>query len=319
MTDAAARTGDFKYDVALSFAGEQREFVGATAAKLRELGVRVFYDDYEKVELWGKDLYEHLDYVYQRAARYAVVFVSADYAAKVWTNHERKSAQARAIQESGEYVLPFRFDDTELPGLRRTVGYLSASEINAAELADLINKKLGPRVRHSYFPPDPSLLFDFLNAEGDEEKEAIRRIALGFMRSLGRMTEEERVVLATVFTSGCPTEMPENMHIELDLLRRDLGMPITEIETLLSGMSSLGVHATVREHSETHSESTIAVTWNDHAIYPDDSLAEEYSYTRATEIADAMLRVGLDHYCAECTRNRIVAMDFSDLAESVPD
>ena len=43
----------------------------------------------------GKDLYTHLDDVYQNAARYCVLFVSRDYARKVWTNHERESAQAR--------------------------------------------------------------------------------------------------------------------------------------------------------------------------------------------------------------------------------
>jgi len=42
----------------------------------------------------------------------------------MWTNHERKSAFARAIQETSEYVLPARFDDTELAGLRPTVKYI---------------------------------------------------------------------------------------------------------------------------------------------------------------------------------------------------
>ena len=74
---------DFEYDVALSFAGEQRDYVEGVAAKLKGEGVRVFYDAYEKVNLWGKDLYEHLDYVYHRAARYCVVFASADYANKM--------------------------------------------------------------------------------------------------------------------------------------------------------------------------------------------------------------------------------------------
>jgi hypothetical protein len=67
--------------------------------------------------LWGKDLYEHLDYIYGRAARYCVLFISNDYAKKVWTTHERRSAQARALEEHEEYILPARFDDTEVPAL----------------------------------------------------------------------------------------------------------------------------------------------------------------------------------------------------------
>jgi hypothetical protein len=66
--------------------------------------------------LWGKDLYEHLDWIYQKAARYCVLFASEAYANKVWTTHERRSAQARALQSNQEYVLPVRFDDTEIPG-----------------------------------------------------------------------------------------------------------------------------------------------------------------------------------------------------------
>jgi hypothetical protein len=59
---------EFQFDVALSFAGEDREYVNTIADQLRQHGVRVFYDRYEQATLWGKDLYEHLDHVYQRAA-----------------------------------------------------------------------------------------------------------------------------------------------------------------------------------------------------------------------------------------------------------
>jgi ABC-type uncharacterized transport system YnjBCD permease subunit len=31
------------------------------AVILQKAGVRVFYDDFERVSLWGKDLYEHFD------------------------------------------------------------------------------------------------------------------------------------------------------------------------------------------------------------------------------------------------------------------
>jgi hypothetical protein len=90
--------GTPSYDICLSFAGEERFFVERVAESLQEMGIRVFYDSYEKVTLWGKNLYDHLDFVYSQAARYYVLFVSKSYAAKVWTNHERKSAQERALR-----------------------------------------------------------------------------------------------------------------------------------------------------------------------------------------------------------------------------
>src|SRR5215470_2973750 len=114
----------YDYDVCLSFAGEQRPYVEAVAKGLRQLGVRVFYDGFEEVNLFGKDLYAYLDRVYRQAARYCVLFASADYAIKVWTNHERKSALERALLENEEYILPTRFDDTEIPGLRPSLRYV---------------------------------------------------------------------------------------------------------------------------------------------------------------------------------------------------
>src|SRR4051794_14133025 len=85
-----------QYDVALSFAGEDRDVAEALATRLRDAGVRVFYDRYEQATLWGKDLYQHLQLVYRDTARYCVVFVSANYARKLWTRHELAQAQARA-------------------------------------------------------------------------------------------------------------------------------------------------------------------------------------------------------------------------------
>jgi len=58
------------FDVALSFAGEDRAYVEEVASVLREMGLRVFYDKYETVSLWGKDLYTHLREIYFSRARY---------------------------------------------------------------------------------------------------------------------------------------------------------------------------------------------------------------------------------------------------------
>jgi hypothetical protein len=132
----------FQFDVALSFAGEDRTYVDDIAARLRSHGVRVFYDQYEQATLWGKNLYEHLDYVYQRASRYCVLFASSHYAHKAWTNHERQSAQARALHERAEYILPVRFDDTEIPGLRSTLAYIDARSTSRDELVRFILQKL---------------------------------------------------------------------------------------------------------------------------------------------------------------------------------
>jgi hypothetical protein len=105
----------FDYDVALSFAGEDRTYVQQVAALLHGHGIRIFYDEYMTAELWGNDLYVLLDEVYRERARFAVAFVSRHYISKPWTRHERQSAQARAFLDVGPYLLPVRLDDSELP------------------------------------------------------------------------------------------------------------------------------------------------------------------------------------------------------------
>jgi hypothetical protein len=128
-----------EYEVALSFAGEDRRYVAQVAGHLRRRGIRVFYDEYEKVALWGKDLYVHLDEVYRKRSRYCVTFLSAAYRAKLWTSHERESAQARAFEQHSEYILPVKLDSTEIPGIRSTVGYIQ--KMPPRQLAELIVAK----------------------------------------------------------------------------------------------------------------------------------------------------------------------------------
>ena len=107
----------WRWDVALSFAGAQRDYVEQVAEALQARGVRCFYDADEQIELWGKYLAEELPAIYGEQAAAVVVFVSAEYAARDWTRLERRAALDRAVRERREYVLPARFDDTPLPGL----------------------------------------------------------------------------------------------------------------------------------------------------------------------------------------------------------
>ena len=45
-----------------------------------------------------RDPNDHLIDVYQNKARFTIIFCSKHYAKKLWTNHERKAAQAKAFE-----------------------------------------------------------------------------------------------------------------------------------------------------------------------------------------------------------------------------
>jgi hypothetical protein len=128
----------YDYNIALYFAGEDRNYINQVAEAKKQMGLRVFYDNFEQVELWGKDLYTHLDEIYQRRAKYCVIFISHFYKQKLWINHERKSTQARAFSQNEEYILPARFDNTEIPGVRKTIEYIDLKGFEPYEFAKLI-------------------------------------------------------------------------------------------------------------------------------------------------------------------------------------
>src|SRR5579885_2777578 len=134
---------DFEYHVALSFAGEDRAYVDQVAHRLVSgYGLKVFYDLFERVKLLGKDLYEYLSDIYMNKAMFCAVFISEHYAKKAWPRHERKNAQARDFEGEDEYILPFRFDDTAIPGLRPTVGYINIAQLKPEETAAIIAEKV---------------------------------------------------------------------------------------------------------------------------------------------------------------------------------
>jgi len=130
------------FDVAVSFAGTERKLAEELATKIRTAGFEVFYDEFYPETLWGKDLAEFFHEIYSTRSRYCVVFVSKEYLNREWTIHERRSAQERMIKEKGgEYILPIKVDEVELPGVPSTIGYLPIAT-GIDKIADALLKKL---------------------------------------------------------------------------------------------------------------------------------------------------------------------------------
>lgn len=132
-----------KYDVALSFAEENRATVDRVARILKDQGIKIFYDDDERTKTWGKELKGYLDKVYRVEAKYCVVFVSAEYERKRWTQFEIGRAQARSyFQNNKAYVLPYILDDSEYRTQFFDVGCLTYITHDEQKLAKAIKEKL---------------------------------------------------------------------------------------------------------------------------------------------------------------------------------
>ena len=142
-TSINASSDTLDYDIALSFAGEDRDYVKKVADQLRVAGVKVFYDEFEAATLWGKNLVDHLADVYGKRSKFVIIFASKHYAQKAWPTYERQAAQARAMEEQQVVVLPARFDDTQVPGIPSTVGYIDLVATSVTDFVSLVLAKLG--------------------------------------------------------------------------------------------------------------------------------------------------------------------------------
>ena len=136
----------YKYDVALSFAGENRDFAEAIATALQAENVKVFYDEFNSADLWGEDLSVKLREVYYANSRYCIIVLSDYYLEKVWTVWELRNAIEKSIQERGEaYILPVRLDgfSGNVPGLPNTIVYLSVKSHEPKKIVDSFLRKIG--------------------------------------------------------------------------------------------------------------------------------------------------------------------------------
>ncbi|MCK5708357.1 MAG: TIR domain-containing protein [Candidatus Aureabacteria bacterium] len=132
---------EYEYDVAISFASENRNVALDIAKECKNRGFNIFYDEKARAKLWGKDLYQDLYQIYSKKSQYCLIIISKHYPDKDWTKHELKAAQERDFKSQEEYILPLRLDDTEIKGLRSTVGYITYND-DEHEIVDLIQAKL---------------------------------------------------------------------------------------------------------------------------------------------------------------------------------
>lgn len=302
------------FDVALSFAGEDRAYVEEVANVLRAMGLRVFYDKYERVSLWGKDLYTHLREIYFNRARYTVLFISKHYKRKLWSNHERESAQARAFTENKEYILPVRFDNTKIPGILPTTGYLDLKDLPASDLAHLIKQKIGPIQRPNFFPYNPDRLFDYLGIpkRARQVRSEVYEIASVLFESLKLMTPDERRVLAAAVMNRCAEGPPDNVHLKLDYLSRLTSCPPDELVSMFARLDCLYIKTRVNTRRDHEEKGSVTKSSKIIQIRYEPSLNDFDG--NATAIMLAVFELIFSSSCEVCAHKAVEILDFSVLS-----
>lgn len=111
------------YDVALSFAGEDRDFAELLNDHLAEEGLAVFYDKAEEARILAEDVEALLGPIYESESEFVVAVMGTKYGVKRWTLFESSKfkdriAEGEVIPIWSKDVPPSAFDPTYLRGGR---------------------------------------------------------------------------------------------------------------------------------------------------------------------------------------------------------
>lgn len=133
-----------RFRVALSFAGEKREFVEEVAGILAGRFGRdaILYDKYHEAEFARHNLGLYLPKLYGEQADLIVPVICASYDPKRWTGWEWLHIYGLLTPEDGHRVMPSRFDHAKADGLSPAAGFIELDDKSPQEFARLILERL---------------------------------------------------------------------------------------------------------------------------------------------------------------------------------
>lgn len=107
-----ASSKDYEWDVAISFAGENRELARTIAENLEILDLSVFFDESYEANMLGKALSATFEKIFVKDSRTIICLLDVHHKNKIWPTFERQCFQPRVGE--GE-VIPIFLDATNFP------------------------------------------------------------------------------------------------------------------------------------------------------------------------------------------------------------
>lgn len=136
---------DNYYDLAMSFAGKDRDYVISIVNKIKELSpeIKIFYDEDYKEQLAGQELFTYLRSVYLEKATYVMCFFSENYNKSNWAFVESSAIKERMLRNlmDTEFLIPILIDNSSnyLPA---TIGYWAKEKTTIDQIAQMTVKKV---------------------------------------------------------------------------------------------------------------------------------------------------------------------------------
>lgn len=140
----------FPYDVALSFAGEDREYAEHLSNHLEEFGLAVFYDKAEESRILADDVEAILGPIYEKDCRYVVAVLGERYGYKRWCLFEASKYGDRIDKGEVIFICSTKIPQSAFDKIRNR-GAMAFDpggdlEAQAKQAAEVIAKKLSETV-----------------------------------------------------------------------------------------------------------------------------------------------------------------------------
>jgi len=133
---------NFKFDFAISHAGEEDGLAKDFHKLLTEKGAVVFLAIYEKDKLFGKSFEEESKYKYGPETKYVIPIFSKRYPLKEWTMRELRIALKEERKREIEVILPIRLDDVNIRGIKRDRVYSDLRKDGILATVEILIHKL---------------------------------------------------------------------------------------------------------------------------------------------------------------------------------
>jgi tetratricopeptide (TPR) repeat protein len=133
-----------RFRIALSFAGEKRDYVSKVAAILaKQFGEdKILYDKFHEAEFAVYDLGIRLPKLYGEQSDLIVPVLCPAYDAKRWTGWEWVHIYGLLTKADGHRVMPSRFQHALADGLAPTAGFIELDHKTPEQFATLILERL---------------------------------------------------------------------------------------------------------------------------------------------------------------------------------
>jgi len=171
--------------------------------------------------------------------------------------------------------------------------------------------------RKRYLPLERDVLLERLKCQTGKQRQLYTLVSHYFFEPLSRLSRDELYLILLIFTQGCPHDLPKNIHIALDLLRRLTQWKPSRLRRTLGNLQSLGCSVEVKAQAEVQAanreyDGYIYVRWGTWSK-PIEKLAR-LKNSNFTGVAHTMIWLVQENYCAEHGIQKLMDLNFSDLS-----